>query len=61
WRRSSIALAMGSGHRKRMPGIDFQQRMISVFLLYGAVWIGVISGIDYKQSYLTLVAGIFLE
>ena len=47
-------------HRKRMPGIDFQQQMITVFLLYGAIWIGVISGMDYKQSYLTLVAGIFI-
>ncbi len=47
-------------HRKRLPTIDFQQRMIYIFLLYSAVWVGIISGMDYKQSYLSLVAGIFI-
>lgn len=45
---------------KRLPSVDFQQRMFYIYVLYGAVWIGLISGMDYQQSYVTLVAGIFV-
>ncbi len=47
-------------YRKRLPGIPFQKRFVLFYVFFSAIWIGFISGLDYNQNFLTLIAGLFV-
>jgi PAS domain S-box-containing protein len=46
--------------KNKVPSLSFQKRIINSFILIGAVWTGLISGQDYLQNDITLVAGVFI-
>jgi PAS domain S-box-containing protein len=47
-------------NKNRTPSIHFQKRVINTYILIGALWTGIISGQDYEQNAITLVAGVFI-
>lgn len=44
----------------KMPSIQFQKIMVTFYLVIGALWIGLISGLDYEQNGITFILGVFL-
>jgi PAS domain S-box-containing protein len=46
--------------KKKTPSIPFQKRIIFIYILIGAVLTGFLSGQDFKQNDITLVAGVFI-
>ena len=44
----------------KVPSLSFQKRVVYTYILIGAIWTGLISGQDYQQNDITLVAGVFI-
>lgn len=47
-------------YSKKTPTTNLQRNIIGFYLSIGAIWLGITSGLDYEQNYLTFIIGTFL-
>ena len=47
-------------YKTKVPSYKFQRNLIGIYLIFGSIWLGYISGLDYQQNYLTYIIGVFL-